>query len=153
MASAVYNISNQTGAYVLLSDDEGDLYTIGPGGATLSLSASGFQKAVRAFGATNVKISSGSVNSPYVFTALGDQTVPITSSVAVPLSPPSGATMALIQVAGDSIRYRDDGVAPTSTVGTEVLPGASFQLSVQSFASVQFIAENTAATLTINYFK
>lgn len=37
------------------------------------------------------------------------------------LTVPGGATYAVIQVEGGAIRWRDDGVAPTATVGMRLL--------------------------------
>src|SRR5882672_6430716 len=40
---------------------------------------------------------------------------------------PAGATSALISVEGAAIRYRDDGTAPTTTVGMPIAIGQAFQ--------------------------
>lgn len=38
-------------------------------------------------------------------------------SSAVPLTPPAGATFALVQVQDGNVRYRRDGTSPTGSVG------------------------------------
>jgi hypothetical protein len=61
---------------------------------------------------------------------------------------PARATRAVITVETDNIRWRDDGTAPTGSVGNFVMQTQSFELkSSASIAAFQVI-KDTAATGT-----
>lgn len=76
-------------------------------------------------------------------------------ATAVSLTPPVGATAAVITISGTSVRYRDDGVAPTATVGV-VLPvttaGLPF-LYAGTLSKIQFIPTASTSTLDILYYR
>ena len=71
---------------------------------------------------------------------------------ATGLSPPSDATIAEIIVEAQGIRYRDDGTAPTASVGMPVAAGNSFQYA-GDLQQVQFIAQISGAILNVSYYK
>lgn len=65
---------------------------------------------------------------------------------------PAGA--ALIEcdsAAGIGVRYRDDGTAPTATVGMELLPGAATPY-VGDLSKLQFIQVSATAKLNVLYY-
>lgn len=76
----------------------------------------------------------------------------LSASSVVGLTVPSGATIAEICVEGAAVRYRDDGVAPTATVGMPVAAGSCFPYS-GPLSSVQFIAQSGSPTLDVSYYK
>lgn len=88
---------------------------------------------------------------PYTATPLGYQQITSLSSAAA-LTVPIGATIALVAVEGGSIRYRDDGTAPTATVGMPIAAGQEFQYT-GNLAAIQFISQGAAATLDVLYYK
>lgn len=102
--------------------------------------------------------------SPYQLTPLGQQTLVLTSS-AQALTVPSTATIADFfpegsgGTNGNCARYRDDGTAPTATVGSPLQPGQlllgySVKPAGAALSSTQFIlATGATCTLTINYYK
>ena len=61
-----------------------------------------------------------------------------------------GAALALIQAETKDVRWRDDGVAPTATVGMLLAAGASFVYD-GDLDAVQFIETAASAKLNINY--
>lgn len=66
---------------------------------------------------------------------------------------PKGATRAIISVADDAIRWRDDGTAPTATVGIYVAANASIELpSKEAIEAFQAIRVSTDAELNIAYY-
>ena len=66
---------------------------------------------------------------------------------------PSNAIRAIISVATDAIRWRDDGAAPTASVGIYVAANASIELpSRQAILAFQAIRVTTDATLNIAYY-
>lgn len=88
---------------------------------------------------------------PYIATPLGYQQITSLSSAAT-LTIPIGATIALIAVEGGAIRYRDDGTAPTATVGMPIAAGQEFQYT-GNLAALQFIQQSATATLDVLYYK
>ena len=65
---------------------------------------------------------------------------------------PDSATIAEIIVEGAAIRYRDDGVAPTASVGMPVAAGNAFQYS-GDLSAIQFIQQTSGAILNVSYYK
>ena len=88
-------------------------------------------------------------------TPLGFQALTVTSGAAVALTVPAAANMAVISVENNSIRTRDDGTNPTTTVGFLVFPGNSIELqSLTVLNATKFIAvDATDATLSIQYYQ
>lgn len=72
-------------------------------------------------------------------------------SASTALTVPSGATMALIVSEAQPVRWRDDGVAPTSTVGMPVAIGESLNYD-GDLARIRFIQQAASATLNISYY-
>jgi hypothetical protein len=88
--------------------------------------------------------------APFSYTPLGYQQIPSADlGSAVGLDVPDGATMALIAVSGASVRWRDDGTAPTSSLGMPVANGQEFQYSAD-LSAIQFIG--AGATLDVSYY-
>lgn len=65
---------------------------------------------------------------------------------------PPEATIAEIIIEGAAIRYRDDGTAPTSSIGMPVTAGNAFQYS-GDLSAIQFIAQSAGAIINISYYK
>lgn len=74
-----------------------------------------------------------------------EQITGITS--AKTLTVPANARMALIQPTGQSVRWRDDGTAPTATVGMVIAANAVLEFigNLDQFRVIQ-----TAATAVVN---
>lgn len=77
------------------------------------------------------------------------------STTAVPLSNvPASAVYALILVEGDSVRVRDDGVAPTSSAGMPFAATAKIELhsrkQINDFLAIR--SGSGDATLNISYY-
>ena len=87
---------------------------------------------------------------PSGLTAKGYQQLTSLSSAAA-LTVPSGATVALIQAESQSIRWRDDGSNPTTTVGMVLAAGESvfFTGSLSAFKAIEISA---SAKLNISYY-
>lgn len=65
---------------------------------------------------------------------------------------PPGATLIAIAVEGQSVRYRDDGVAPTGSVG-ELLPiGGPWPYSA-NLSAIQFIQTSASATVDVCFYQ
>lgn len=72
-------------------------------------------------------------------------------SAATNLTVPANATMAVIVVEGQSVRWRDDGTAPTSTVGMPLAVGSSLNYD-GDLKKVQFIQQASGGILNISYY-
>lgn len=87
----------------------------------------------------------------YVYTPLGYQQI-----TAVPtgtfLTVPTGARMVQICVETQAIRYRDDGTAPTASVGMPVPAATCFTYS-GSLPAIQFIQQTGTAVLDALYYR
>lgn len=83
-------------------------------------------------------------------TAKGYQQI-VALAAAAPLTVPSGSTQATIMCESQPVRWRDDGVAPTASVGMELLVG---QVMIYNgpLAALQFIQEAASAKLNVSYY-
>ncbi len=64
---------------------------------------------------------------------------------------PSGATLALIVPETQNVRWRDDGTAPTASVGMPIFVGASLSYD-GDLNRIRFIEETASAKLNISYY-
>lgn len=84
-------------------------------------------------------------------TPMGFQSLSVTNSSAVAPTVPSGANMAIIGVENNSVRYRDDGTAPTTSIGLMVNPGNTMEIhDVVVLDATSFIAVDNSATATLS---
>lgn len=59
--------------------------------------------------------------------------------------------IAIIVAEGQAVRWRDDGVAPTATVGMPLATGVTLQYD-GDITEIQFIEQTPGATLNITYY-
>jgi hypothetical protein len=81
---------------------------------------------------------------------LGYQQITSLSS-AQALTVPSGATMALIVPETQAVRWRDDGVAPTASVGMPVAVGESLNYD-GDLNRIRFIEQTASAKINVSYY-
>jgi hypothetical protein len=81
---------------------------------------------------------------------LGYQQITSLNSAAG-LTPPQGATLALIVPETQNVRWRDDGTNPTASVGMPVFVGASLSYD-GDFNKIKFIEETASAKLNVSYY-
>ena len=74
----------------------------------------------------------------------------LTSSTA--LTVPAGARYAVIQCTGQPVRYRDDGTAPTATIGSRILTTSDGLWYTAKLARLRFIEESATAVLNVSYY-
>lgn len=86
-------------------------------------------------------------------TALGYQQITLAGSTA--LTVPGGATSCVIFVEAVGVRYRDDGVAPTTAVGMPLNANGNLVLNNQPalMAAIRFIQQTSGAILNVSYYK
>ena len=81
---------------------------------------------------------------------LGYQQISDVSS-SIGLTVPDGATLALIVPETQNVRWRDDGTAPTASVGMPIFVGASLSYD-GDLKKIRFIQETASAKLNISYY-
>ena len=78
-------------------------------------------------------------------------------SLTVPTVTLNGATiyptMALIRCETNNVRWRDDGTAPTASVGQLILPADEYIMYVGPLGALQFIPVTGSATLDVTYYR
>ncbi len=72
-------------------------------------------------------------------------------SASVGLTVPTGATMALITPETQGVRWRDDGPAPTGSVGMPVAAGAYLSYD-GDLRNIRFIQQTASAKLNVSYY-
>lgn len=72
-------------------------------------------------------------------------------SSATALTVPAGARIAVLDAEAQNVRWRDDGTAPTATVGMRIIADSEAVYS-GNLAAIQFIAETAGAILNVSYY-
>lgn len=65
---------------------------------------------------------------------------------------PAGTRLAIITPDTQAARWRDDGTAPTTTVGYPLPVGSELRYDGQQFSSLQFIAQTGTSTLNVTFY-
>lgn len=73
------------------------------------------------------------------------------AAAATSLTVPSNARYALIQVLSQSVRWRDDGTAPTASVGMQILAGDHIFYTGE-LGHIRFIEEAVGAEINVSYY-
>ncbi len=74
------------------------------------------------------------------------------TGLTLPVDPNKGVpTFAIIQAAAQAVRWRDDGVAPTATVGM-VLPAGGELRYDGNLSAIRFIESAASAQLNVAYY-
>lgn len=74
------------------------------------------------------------------------------TSAAFGLSPPPGTAYALVTAEAQGLRWRDDGVNPTASVGMPMAAGDSILIDT-AIVAVKFIAQTSGAILNVSFYK
>lgn len=75
-----------------------------------------------------------------------------TLSSAASLTVPSGADFALVQALTQNVRWRDDGTAPTATVGQRLAAGSTLEYD-GDLSAIQLIEEAASAEVNVTYYQ
>lgn len=102
-------------------------------------------------GSINVNTSSAPAN--YTSAGVGEYNLAVDNVTPKALTPPADAIAAQITVTGDNVRYRDDGIVPSATVGMPVFQGTSW-FYIGPLSAIKFIAQTaTGAVIDVSYYK
>lgn len=66
---------------------------------------------------------------------------------------PAGANLVVVRTESQSVRYRDDGVAPSSGVGQPILTTDPPFVYESTLSAIQFIQTGSTATLDVTFYK
>lgn len=90
--------------------------------------------------------------APYQATPKGYQQITGFSGSAATLTVPSGATFAMIGAEGSDCRWRDDGTAPTSSVGMRMYWGQPPIQFSGDLSALSFLALGSGGVLNVSYY-
>lgn len=90
--------------------------------------------------------------TPFGLTALGFQQFTPTTSQALP-SIPVGATSFLMECDAQAVRWRDDGTAPTASIGFPLLVGTTMTYKSLPLSRFLVIQQASAAVCNVSYYK
>lgn len=89
---------------------------------------------------------------PQRYIPLGFQAI-TSLSTAQSLTVPAGATHALVHTETNAVRWRDDGTAPTSSVGMYLNTTDQPLLYSGNLNAIQFIAATGTPTIGVSYYR
>lgn len=116
--------------------------------AAVLLAALLVPSAARGQGASSTPCPRG---ANYPASPLGYQQITSLSSAAT-LTVPAKADYAIAVPETQAIRYRDDGTAPTTSVGMLVATGQAFTICGAQLRVIQIIQAAASATLNVSYY-
>jgi hypothetical protein len=73
-------------------------------------------------------------------------------SAATALTVPNGACLALVSPETQAVRWRDDGVSPTATVGYPLAVGAELRYDGDAMGALKFIEQTASAKINVVYY-
>lgn len=80
------------------------------------------------------------------------QHVAVAVDAGVNLAPPAGAVMAVVICEAQAVRWRDDGVSPTASVGMPLAVGVVLETQGKNIAAYRFISQAAGAILNVTYY-
>lgn len=83
--------------------------------------------------------------------ALGYQQITVLTA-STGLTVPSGTRLIRIQCESQAVRWRDDGVAPTATVGQPLAVGVELIYTANAAGVLRFIEQAVGAKLNVTYY-
>lgn len=87
---------------------------------------------------------------PFAFVPLGYEQI-TSLSVATGLTVPAGASIAVVISTGQDVRWRDDSVDPTISIGM-LLPENVEKVFFAGLSDLKFIQAGSGAVLNISYY-
>ncbi len=73
-------------------------------------------------------------------------------AAAAPLTVPAGTSYILFKPNAQAVRFRDDGVNPTASIGYPVAAGSEYVYTGASPGALRFIETTAGATLDVLYY-
>jgi len=73
-------------------------------------------------------------------------------AAATALTVPAGTSLVLISPEAQAVRWRDDGVNPTATIGYPLAVGSELAYSAANIAALRFIEQVGGGILNVVYY-
>lgn len=73
-------------------------------------------------------------------------------AAATGLTVPAGTSLILIQAQTQAVRWRDDGVDPTATVGQPLAVGVEMRYTAADSSRLKFIEQAASAALNVTFY-
>lgn len=73
-------------------------------------------------------------------------------SASTALTVPANANYAIIQCETQNVRWRDDGTAPTASIGMKLTPSPDMLVYDGDLKKIRFIEEVASAKLNVSYY-
>jgi hypothetical protein len=89
--------------------------------------------------------------APYVGMPLASSQFGLAGDAATALTVPAGARYCVVTCESQAVRWRDDGTAPTASVGFPLAVGAVLTYSAK-LSALKFISQIAGATLDVAYY-
>ena len=155
-ATYYYRVSALNAQGETLASTETSLAITGPAGVNVNWGA--------VAGATGYKVYGRSTGAELLIATVGAVTtylddgsitpsgaLPSASTAAQTLTVPAHATLAVIKAAGQAVRWRDDGVNPTATVGMQIAVGESLRYT-GGLAALRTLEAVVGGVLDVSYY-
>ena len=95
----------------------------------------------------------GQTMVPLGYCQVGSSALGSASKLSANCTIPANATMAVLQAESANVRYRDDGTAPTASVGMIVISGAAPLLYTGTLTALQIIAASGSPLLDVSFYR
>lgn len=92
-------------------------------------------------------------SAPYAYAPLGYQQMASLASATFLPNIPASAIYAFVVCSGQAVFWRDDGVAPTTTVGNPLPVNTQIIFSTKPLSAVQIIQAVASATCNVEYYR
>jgi hypothetical protein len=73
-------------------------------------------------------------------------------SASTALTVPAGTSLALVVPQTQAVRWRDDGVAPTASIGYPLAVGQELRYDGSNIVALRFIEQTASAALNVSYY-
>jgi hypothetical protein len=93
------------------------------------------------------------MSAPYLVNPLGYVQMTSLGTAVALASIPSGAIYAVVVCTGQTVNWRDDGTAPTASVGMPLGVANSIIFAEKPLSTVQLIQTAATATCNVSYYR
>lgn len=87
-----------------------------------------------------------------MYESLGHQQITVTTAQSLTIPTTGTVAFALITPETQAVRWRDDGTAPTTSVGMPLAVGATLKYDAKSISAFQAIAQVAGGIINVAYY-
>lgn len=94
------------------------------------------------------------MSAPRGFQQIASATLANSTALTLPTNPDGRKVQyAIAHTDTQAVRWRDDGTAPTASVGMRLVPGGELYIEGAMLDSIRFIYETSGANLNVSYYR